>query len=54
MTKIVIAHRLSTVQHADQIFVMERGRVVERGTHKKLLENGGVYADIVHQSELKQ
>src|SRR3989344_146939 len=54
MTKIIIAHRLSTVQHADQIFVMERGRVVERGTHKKLLENGGVYADIVHQSELKQ
>ncbi|MBI2021962.1 ABC transporter ATP-binding protein [Candidatus Daviesbacteria bacterium] len=53
MTKIVIAHRLSTVQKADQIFVMERGRVVEKGSHQRLLKLNGVYAQIVKQSELK-
>jgi subfamily B ATP-binding cassette protein MsbA len=42
-TSIVIAHRLSTVRKADKIVVMERGRVVESGTHKQLLENGGRY-----------
>jgi len=53
LTKIVIAHRLSTVQHADQILVMDRGKLVERGTHKQLLAKNGYYATIVHQSELK-
>lgn len=52
-TKIVIAHRLSTVKNADQILVMEKGKIVERGTHKKLIEKNGVYAKIVAQSELK-
>lgn len=52
-TKIVIAHRLSTVQHADQILVMDKGRLVESGTHQQLLNKNGVYAQIVHQSELK-
>ena len=42
-TSIVIAHRLSTVRKADKIVVMEGGRVVESGTHKQLLENGGRY-----------
>jgi subfamily B ATP-binding cassette protein MsbA len=42
-TSIVIAHRLSTVRKADNIVVMERGRIVESGTHKQLLENGGRY-----------
>ncbi len=53
LTKIIIAHRLSTVQHADQILVTEKGSVVERGTHKELLKKNGVYAEIVRQSELK-
>lgn len=52
-TKIIIAHRLSTVQNADQILVMEKGRVVEKGTHKQLLGKNGVYAKIVAQNELK-
>jgi subfamily B ATP-binding cassette protein MsbA len=43
-TVFVIAHRLSTVQHADQILVLDRGAIVERGTHAELLAVGGVYA----------
>lgn len=53
LTKIVIAHRLSTVQKADQILVMDKGRIVERGTHLELMKKKGVYASIVAQSELK-
>lgn len=52
-TKIVIAHRLSTVKNADQILVMEKGKIVERGTHKQLILKNGVYSKIVAQSELK-
>lgn len=54
MTKIVIAHRLSTVQNADQILVMDKGKLAEHGTHKQLIKNGGVYSRIVAQSELKK
>ncbi len=42
-TTLVIAHRLSTVEHADQILVMQDGRIVERGTHRELIELDGVY-----------
>ena len=45
-TSVVIAHRLSTVRRADQILVVEAGRIVERGTHDELLERGGLYADL--------
>jgi len=43
-TTLVIAHRLSTVEHADQIVVLDAGRVVEQGTHSQLLARGGQYA----------
>jgi ATP-binding cassette subfamily B protein len=46
-TTIAIAHRLSTVQDADQIVVLDRGRIVERGTHDELLELGGRYDELV-------
>ena len=45
-TTLVIAHQLSTVEKADKIIVLEHGRVVERGTHGELLENGGRYSDL--------
>lgn len=45
-TSLIIAHRLTTIQHADEILVMENGYIVERGTHKNLLEKQGVYAKL--------
>ncbi|MDO9526002.1 MAG: ATP-binding cassette domain-containing protein, partial [Gemmobacter sp.] len=45
-TTLVIAHRLATVQRADRIVVMDRGRVVDQGTHAELMARGGMYADL--------
>ncbi len=45
-TSFVIAHRLSTVRHADQVLVLDHGRIVERGTHAALLAAAGTYAHL--------
>ena len=50
-TLVIVSHRLSAVQEADLILVMDEGRVVERGTHEDLVDNGGLYADL-HEKQL--
>ena len=51
-TSIVIAHRLSTVRVADQILVLEKGSIIERGNHEELVARGGLYADLYNRQDL--
>ena len=52
-TSIVIAHRLSTIRHADEIIVLQKGKIVERGTHVQLLAQNGFYRKLVEMQEVK-
>ncbi|MBO7277184.1 MAG: ABC transporter ATP-binding protein [Bacteroidales bacterium] len=51
-TSVVIAHRLTTIMNADKILVMDKGVIVESGTHKELLEKGGIYSNLVNMQSL--
>jgi ATP-binding cassette subfamily B protein len=53
-TSIIVAHRISTVRDADQIFVLDRGRIVERGTHEELAVRGGLYAALYKKQLLEE
>lgn len=52
-TSIVIAHRLSTIRHADEIIVLQKGKIVERGTHAELIAHNGFYRKLVEMQEVK-
>ena len=52
-TCIVIAHRLSTVQHADEIIVMQKGKIVQRGKHDALMQEEGLYKELVNMQQVK-
>ncbi len=52
-TSIVIAHRLSTIRHADEIIVLQKGKIVERGTHEQLLAQNGFYRKLVEMQEVR-
>jgi subfamily B ATP-binding cassette protein MsbA len=52
-TTVVIAHRLSTIVHADEIVVLEKGKIIERGTHKELLAQAGTYLKLYEMQTIK-
>ena len=52
-TSVVIAHRLSTIAHAEQILVIDKGEIVERGTHEELVEKHGLYFDLFERQNLQ-
>lgn len=54
LTNILIAHRISTVQHADLILVLDRGKLVEKGTHTELLKENGYYTELYRMQQLEE
>jgi len=53
-TVLIIAHRISTMQHADKIVVLDDGKVAEQGTHESLLALNGIYTDIYNRQKLRE
>lgn len=52
-TSLVIAHRLSTIRHADEILVLQQGKIVERGRHEELIARNGFYKKLVELQEVR-
>jgi subfamily B ATP-binding cassette protein MsbA len=52
-TSIIIAHRLSTVRHADEIIVLDKGMIAERGKHEDLITQNGIYSKLVAMQEMR-
>ena len=53
-TSLIVSHRVSTVRGADQILVLDGGRIVERGTHDELIAHGGLYAALARHQQLEE
>ena len=53
-TCLIISHRISAVKEADEILVLDEGRIIERGSHDDLVRRGGVYAELYHQQRLSE
>ena len=53
-TRLVVAHRLSTVRHCDRILVVDGGRIAEEGSYEELIEKGGLFAELVKRQRLDQ
>jgi len=51
-TSLVIAHRLSTIQKADNILVLDKGKIIESGKHKDLMDKGGIYTNLVRMQTI--
>ena len=53
-TNIIVAHRLTTIENADRIVVMDEGKIIEEGSHQQLMERGGYYAKLRSMSSFNQ
>jgi ATP-binding cassette subfamily B protein len=53
-TCLIISHRISAVKEADEILVLDEGKIIERGNHEELVRRGGIYADLYEQQQLSE